>query len=390
MTEFKSLLPPNATHLELAAEEAITYNPDVSALAGFKLNATTSNLGLLLAWEYSLSQIPIEDLQERIRQGLKFHMYCGTPYALRLALSWYGFENIKIEEEEPGAHFAEFQIGLDEIPNDLDAYKMVEVSLLAAPLRSRLSRMYNDLWDIRRFILDESLWGDLLSDHSGYQLYPDGPKFSFGRINNYGLDIPTPATGFFCDRHRFAYAVNMDTYRLDWAILDETSPGTLNHDMSREAHRYIFNTDFAGDKMGNIFQSRKIAKALPVLSEDAVLGDINTCFSCGTIVYDETPFTLNFNFLSEVTLASAPELIAYRNWREGFRTAISQLNPTVERGYRSREYASVCDLSAEIKQSRAMERFNVATYKGNYTWHDQQHFDVSWEDQKNYLGQMRG
>ena len=372
MTEFKSLLPPNATHLELAAEEAITYNPDVSALAGFKLKATTSNLGLLLAWEYSLSQIPIEDLQERIKQGIKFHMYCGTPYALRLALSWYGFENIKIEEEEPGAHFAEFQIGLDEIPNDLDAYKMVEVSLLAAPLRSRLSRMYNDLWDIRRFVLDESPWGDLLSDHSGYQLYPDGPKFSFGRINNYGLDIPTPATGFFCDRHRFAYAVNMDTYRLDWAILDETSPGALNHDMSREAHRYIFNTDFAGDKMGT------------------VLGDINTCFSCGTIVYDETPFTLNFNFLSEVTLASAPELIAYRNWREGFRTAISQLNPTVERGYRSREYASVCDLSAEIKQSRAMERFNVATYKGNYTWHDQQHFDVSWEDQKNYLGQMRG
>ena len=389
MTEFKSLLPPNATHLELAAEEAITYNPDVSALAGFKLKATTSNLGLLLAWEYSLSQIPIEDLQERIKQGIKFHMYCGTPYALRLALSWYGFENIKIEEEEPGAHFAEFQIGLDEIPNDLDAYKMVEVSLLAAPLRSRLSRMYNDLWDIRRFVLDESPWGDLLSDHSGYQLYPDGPKFSFGRINNYGLDIPTPETGFFCDRCRFAYAVNMDTYRLDWAILDETSPGTLNHDMSREAHRYIFNTDFAGDKMGNIFQSRRIAKALPVLSEDAVLDDINTCFSCGTIVYDETPFTLNFNFLSEVTLASAQELIAYRNWREGFRTAISQLNPTVERGYRSREYASVCDLGAEIKQSQTMERFNLATYKGNNTWHDQQHFDVSWEDQKNYLGQMR-
>ena len=58
MSNFRTLLPPNATRLELAAEEAITYNPDVSALAGFKLKATTSNLGLLLAWEYSLSQIP--------------------------------------------------------------------------------------------------------------------------------------------------------------------------------------------------------------------------------------------------------------------------------------------------------------------------------------------
>ena len=121
-----------------------------------------------------------------------------------------------------------------------------------------------------------------------------------------------------------------------------------------------------------------------------MIGDSNTCFSCGTIVYDEMPFALNFNFLSEVTLISIPELIAYRNWREEFWTAISQLNPTVKRGYRSREYASVCDLDADIKQSQAMERFSAATYKGNNTWHDQRHFDVSWNDQKNYLGQMRG
>ena len=390
MIEFKSLLPPNATRLELAAEEAIAYHPDVSALAGFKLKTTTANLGLLLAWEYALAQIPIEDMSERIKQGIKFHMYCGTPYALRLALSWYGFSDIKIEEEKPGAHFAEFQIGLDEIPNDLDAYKMVEVSLLAAPLRSRLSRMYNDLWDIRRFILDESSWGDLLSDHSGYQLAEDGPKFSFGRVNNFGLDIQKATTGFFSDRYRFAYAINMDTYRLDWAILDETFSGTLNHDISRESHRYIFNADFAGDKMGDIFQSRKIAKALPVLSEDAILDDdINTCFSCGTVVYDEEPFTLDFNFLSEVTLGNMPVMIAYRDYREKHMGAVNNFDVFVERGYRSREYANICDLGADIIQSQAMERYLTTQYKGNNTWHDQRHFDVSWNDQKNYLGRMR-
>ena len=127
-----------------------------------------------------------------------------------------------------------------------------------------------------------------------------------------------------------------------------------------------------------------------MLSEDAILDDdINTCFSCGTIVYDEMPFALNFNFLSEVTLISTPELIAYRDWREGFRTAISQLNPTVERGYRSREYAAVCDLGADIIQSQTMERYLTTQYKGNNTWHDQRHFNVSWKDQKNYLGRMR-
>ena len=65
--------------------------------------------------------------------------------------------------------------------------------------------------------------------------------------------------------------------------------------------------------------------------------DINTCFSCGSVIYEEEPFKLNFNFLSEITLDSELELIANRDWREKFRIVISQLNPTIERGNRERE-----------------------------------------------------
>lgn len=384
-----TLLPYNATKFEKAVEQAIRYNPDISVLSGFKFNPNSSNLSLILAWEYGLSQVSIDDLQERIRQGMLFHRYCGTPYALRLALSWYDFDDIKIEEEEPGEHFAEFQIGLNEIPNDLDVEKMVQVAAMSAPLRSRLSRMYNDLYDIRRFVLDESPWGDLLSDHSGYQLTEDGPKFSFGRINNFDLEIPTPQNASHTDRDRYAFAMSMDTYRLDWAILDETDVGMLNHDMSREAHRYIFNTDFAGDKMGNIFRTRTLAKALCVLSEDAVLEDINTCFSCGTVAYEEDPFELSFNYLSEVKLGSTPVLIAYRDYREEFREATSDFDVDVERGHRARERCSMCNLSADVDQIQTMERSLTVQYKGNNTWHDQRHFDVSWKDQANYLGRMR-
>lgn len=389
---FRTLLPPNATRLELKTEEAIRYDLDVTALSGFKLNAANSNLSLILSWEFSLSKIPIEDLNERIKEGIKFHMYCGTLYALRMALGWYGLDNVIIEEEEPGAHFAEFQIGCDGVPDINDIAKIVEIAELAAPLRSRLSRMYNDLWDIRRFILDSSPWGDLLSDHSGYKLNPDWPKFSFGRINDFDpIEIPTPVTGFFATRWHFAYAVSSDVYRLDWAILDETDPGTLNHGMSREAYRYMFNSDFIGSGMGNIFQSRKIAKALPVLSEDAELDDINTCFSCGTVEYDETPFELCHSLLSQSSLTSTPVLISYRSLNEKYMTAADSIDATIERGYRSRAYCTWLNYAnvLDIDHIQTIERYSAATYKGNNIWHDQQHFDVSWNDQKNYLGQMR-
>ena len=136
-----SLLPYNATKFEKALEQAIKYNVDPNVLAGFKFETTGNNINLALSWEYSLSQINIDNFRERVIQGLKFHRLKGTLYSLRQAFSWYGFDNIKIEEEEPGEHFAEFQIGVDEIPNNLEVEKIVSIAELAAPLRSRLSRM---------------------------------------------------------------------------------------------------------------------------------------------------------------------------------------------------------------------------------------------------------
>lgn len=184
-----SLLPYNATQFERDVEKALRYIVDTSVLNGFKFGTASDNLLLALSWEYNLSQINIDDFETRITEGLKFYRLAGTPYAVRMALSWYGFEHVIVEEEEPGAHFAEYQIGLDAIPNNLDIMQIISACELGAPLRSRLSRMYNDLYDIRRFILDNSDWGDLLSDHSGNYIFEGSPKFSFGRVNTFLVDV---------------------------------------------------------------------------------------------------------------------------------------------------------------------------------------------------------
>ncbi len=383
-----SLLPYNATSFELAVEEAIKFKVNSLVLNGFKFNTLGENMNLALSWEYSLSQINVLDFRERVVQGLKFHQYRGTPHSLRMALSWYGFSDIQIEEEEPGEHFAEFQIGLKDIPNNLDVEKIVAVSELAAPLRSRLSRMYNELYDVRRFILDESPWGNLLSDHSGVRIYEDSPKFSFGRINNFRSVVDQPSLKNFRKRIHYAFAENCDTYKLDWVILDESDVGTLNHDMSRHVYRWFFNTDSICDHIGEVIETRKVAKALAVLSEDAVLGDINTCFSCGYTSIESDPFELSFSYLSEHPVITNQTLVAYRDSRSFSAYARNEFEHIATRGYKN-NYTAFTGVSGSSAQFNSIQHIYLASkYEGNNKWHDQQHFDVAWNEQKNYLGRI--
>lgn len=384
-----SLLPYNATKLEKTVEQAIKYDIDTSVLNGFKFKTTGDNINLALSWEYSLSQINIDDFRTRVIEGLKFHRLQGTPYSLKQAFSWYGFNNIRIEEEVPGEHFAEFQVGVEEIPNNLDIKKIVEVSRLAAPLRSRLSRMYNDLYDVRRFVLDESSWGDLLSDHSGNQLYEGSPKFSFGRINNFGVEVDQPNIRSYRVSVHYAYARNVDEiYRLDWAILDETGPGSLNYDMSRHVYRFMFNTNFVFEGNNEVFKSRKVAKALPVLSDDAVLGDINTCFSCGYETVDVEPFILSYSRLSQHPVKRNQVLVSYRTFESHSTFATNELNYSVIRGYKTNITYIVCQYNSTVKSYGQKYRFTSASYQGNNCWHDQQYLDVPWSEQKNCLGRI--
>ncbi len=48
-------------------------------------------------------------------------------------------------------------------------------------------RMFNDYYNVDRFILDESFFGNLLSEYSGIKVEKDGPVLSFGRKNTFEL-----------------------------------------------------------------------------------------------------------------------------------------------------------------------------------------------------------
>lgn len=384
-----SLLPYNATKLEKTLEEAIKYDIDTHVLSGFKFKTAGDNINLALSWEYSLSQINIDDFRTRVIEGLKFHRLQGTPYSLKQAFSWYGFQNVSIEEEVPGEHFSEFQVGVQEIPNNLDVEKIIEVSQLAAPLRSRLSRMYNDLYDVRRFVLDESEWGDLLSDHSGNELYEGSPKFSFGRVNNFEATINPPVFKSYTLRMHYAFAENIDTYKLDWTILDETDMGTLNHDMSRHVYRFMFNTNSVCENISDIFKSRKIARALPVLSEDAVLGDINTCFSCGYETVDVEPFILSQSYLSAQPVIRNQVLVACREFRSSSFFGTNEPNYNAIRGYKTNITCITYQHNYTIQSYGLKYRFSLASYQGNNSWLDQVYLDIPWNEQKNWLGKIK-
>lgn len=217
-----SLLPYNATDFERTVEQSIKYNVDPNVLAGFKFKTTGSNINLALSWEYSLAQINVDDFRQRVIEGLKFHRLKGTPYSLKQALSWYGLTGIIIEEEPAGEHFANFQIGFDELPDVLDVDTIVTVAKFAAPLRANLFRMYNKENDVRDFILGESDWGDILSDYSGVRLTEGGPQLSFGRKMSAEAEVGNyDVTSSFENEH-YSFAIVEDGFKLGCGVLDET------------------------------------------------------------------------------------------------------------------------------------------------------------------------
>lgn len=384
-----TLLPPNASKLEKAIESAIDYKVDVGVLAGFKFDsniacAASTWMKLALSWEYSLSKVRIDNFADRIKQGVEFHRYCGTPYALKMAFSWYDFNNVIIEEEHPGEHFAEFQVGIEEIPNTFEVNTIIDVAKMASPVRSRLSRMYNSLYDVRRFMLDDSKFGDVLSDNSGIRLREDDPKLSFGRENHYSVQAPEISEQLFNKRSHHNYAKNIDVFRLDFGWLDNSPPDAINRKSMSFPEKYIWNTDRIGQRLENLLQVNTQAKALIVLSESR-LEDINTCFSGSYKNVIEEPFVTSFSRLSQLKFKVEQVPIDKRFYREKLWSAKSSFTHSASTFRRKREYVAVCNnMPCVIYLAQTREIYQTAQYLGNNIWHEHRHFNVSWNKQMNH------
>lgn len=179
-----TLLPPSASVPERALERAMLPAAAVFEGVGdvltFKENPADDVLPFLV-WEYGLEDlIPyLPSLRDVIDKGLPWSRIKGTPASLVQALSWLGLTASVEEEEAVSTHWPEYMIDPGEIPTADQIEALTKLCGLSAPIGTRLSRAYHG-YDVRRFILDKSPWGDLLSNYSGVK-NENGVVLSFGR-----------------------------------------------------------------------------------------------------------------------------------------------------------------------------------------------------------------
>ncbi|WP_341822317.1 phage tail protein [Wolbachia endosymbiont (group A) of Clivina fossor] len=295
------LLPPNATKQEKALIDAIDYKVDPSCVKGFKFSPGEKVLPWIIE-EYGLEEILrwAKEKRRAIKEGVEFQRLRGTPASLKIALKWANInEDITIIEEPPGEHFFELQIGIRDVPNDFFVDAVVELAKLSLPARSRLMRLFNDYYNIGRFILDESFFGSLLSDYSGVKIEKDGPVLSFGRKNTFELKILNPTFKFGTFRIHYEQALSNDLYRLDVAILGETEPHTKNYNGIYERSHQWNNLKTLYPLPQSLLPAIKFAKAQIVLSDSWSLGEINACFPVSSIEERGKRFLLGSDKLSE-------------------------------------------------------------------------------------------
>ncbi len=381
------ILPPNASKQERILTDIINYPLDINSLRGFKFNPKAEMLPWLVA-EYGLEEILSRIPEHKVdyslakQNGIKFQRLRGTPESLKMALRWAKIDNITIQEEPPGEHFSEFQIGISDVPNDFFVDSVVALAKLSAPARSRLMRIFNSYYDVHRFILDQSLWGDILSDYSGVKLTDDGPVLAFGRFNHFYTNVPSIIVIIGNFRSHYTQVLSNDLYRLDVAILGETGPHTRNYESIYERDHILRNLYVLYPLSQTLLPPIHFAKALIVLSDSWNLGDINACFASTAYEEIERIFYLSEDKLSEQIWNFRPTPILERfnisYYYEAKNFTDQRIIESNLRGYHI-DYQN--DLDSKQKDPiHELENYVTAFYSGMITWHEHRHLNRPWKD----------
>ncbi|WP_250296762.1 phage tail protein [Wolbachia endosymbiont of Oedothorax gibbosus] len=377
------LLPPNATKQEKALVDAIDYKVDPGCIRGFKFSLGEKILPWIVE-EYGLEEILrwAKDKRKAVEEGIKFQRLRGTPASLKIALKWANIEDITIIEEPPGKHFFELQVGIRDVPNDFFVDAVVELAKLSLPARSRLMRIFNDYYNVDRFILDESFFGSLLSDYSGTKVEKDGPVLSFGRKNAFELKILNPSFKFSTFRVHYEQAFSNDIYRLDVAILGETEPHTKNYNGIYERSHQWNNLKTLYPLPQSLLPAIKFAKAQIVLSDSWNLGEINTCFPVTSAEEKGSKFLLGSDKLSE------------QLWNLKYKPILERFNVThhykvenfagqkiIRFGVAEHNVHYESELNSEQKDSiHEPENYILVFYPGVLKWHEHRHLNRSWKN----------
>ncbi|MDX5527635.1 MAG: phage tail protein [Wolbachia endosymbiont of Andrena minutula] len=379
------LLPPNATKQEKALVEAIDYKVDHGCIRGFKFSPGEKVLPWIIE-EYGLEEILrwAKEKRRAIKEGVEFQRLRGTPASLKIALKWASIDDITIIEEPPGKHFFELQIGIRDVPNDFFVDAVVELAKLSLPVRSRLMRIFNDYYNAQRFILDESLFGDLLSDYSGVKIEKDGPVLSFGRVNFFRSSSPLIEVIESYLRDHYERALSNDIYRLDVAILGETEPHTKNYNGIYERSHQWNNLKTLYPLPQSLLPAIKFAKAQIVLSDSWSLGEINACFPVTSIEEEGNKSLLGSSKLSEQlwNLKYKPILERF-SVTHHYKVEDFTNQKVIRFGIAEHNIHFKNDLDSRQKDSiHELERYILVFYPGVLTWHEHRHLNRSWKERQ--------
>ncbi|MCM1001440.1 MAG: phage tail protein [Wolbachia endosymbiont of Melophagus ovinus] len=379
------LLPPNATKQEKAIVDAIDYKIDPSCLKGFKFRSDEKILPWIIE-EYGLEEILrwVKDKKRAIKEGVEFQRVRGTPASLKIALRWANIDDITIIEEPPGKHFFELQIGIKDVPNDFFVDAVVELAKLSLPARSRLMRIFNDHYNIGRFILDESLFGSLLSDYSGTKVEKNGPVLSFGRVNFFKFSCPPILVIDGCLRNHYEQAFSNDVYRLDVAVLGETGPHTKNYSGIYERSHQWYNFKTLYPLPQSLLPEIKFAKAEIVLSDSWNLGEVNACFPVTSVEETGNKFILGSSKLSEElwNLKHKPILERF-SVTHHYKVKNYTDQKIIRYGLAEHNIRYENDLDSKQKDAiHELENYILVFYPGVLTWHEHRHLNRKWVEKQ--------
>lgn len=278
--------------------------------------------------------------------------------------------DIKIEEEPP----YKFQIGMKDIPNDID--KLITLAKLSTPARSRLMRIYNHSYDIRYLILDQSEFGSLLSDNSGVKR--NETVLSFGRSNPFEAIVPNPNLKCSTIRIHHNNTLSNDIFRLDTSYFGEKH--TNNYNSINIRNHILHNTNHIQTQK-NLGKPIHLAKALITLSDSWKLNDINACFPVNHKYETGTTLTLNKDMLSENLWSIGYKEILERFISNYIYNTSAKTNVKIKH-YITRKHCFCKKVLPSLKQIQCRKHFKTTYYQGSLIWHQHRHLNRPWNDRE--------
>jgi hypothetical protein len=379
-----SLLPSNATPLELSIEKSFAWMFEPDDIRGFKFK--TEVIPYLfddLVYEYGLQEVQlwITDSSEVLREGLLFQRLRGTPAAMKMALKWTGLEDVIIEEEPYGEHFAEFQLGLEGLPYDLSIDAIKALADMAKPVRARLTRLYNSLYDRRHLILDQCEYGDFLSDYSGLR-DASGLQISFGRETKAEINATLPLLHLsYILRGRVTHIYNSNVFRLDYGVLGEDFTEFFDPGFVHE-HSFIFEMLDGLSSGANPTIYSSFAKSHLILSDEDPLGSENTALGAFFVKESGQTFVLDEDALSEHDWKQTKTEILERFTNFFAASTANPQNYTAAKFLSSFHFYSTKSSISAVSLHQTHCATFTASYSGAIFWHDHKHLDRAWTEEE--------